>query len=60
MQGTPEMVYAACQRCHRISGRDFIVGAGCELSPLTPPENLRAMVAYAREHQPGDFGPLES
>ena len=23
-----------------------------ELSPRTPPENLRAMVAYAREHRP--------
>jgi MtaA/CmuA family methyltransferase len=61
MQGTPETVYAACRRCHEISGPDFIVGAGCELSPLTPPENLRAMVAYAREHRPEDCGvPSES
>ena len=56
MQGTPETVYAACRRCHEISGPDFIVGAGCELSPLTPPENLRAMVAYAREHRPEECG----
>lgn len=56
MQGTPEKVYAACRRCHEICGRHFIVGAGCEISPLTPPENLRAMVAYAREHRPEDFG----
>ena len=58
MQGTPETVYAACRRCHEIAGRDFIVGAGCELSPLTPPENLRAMVAYAREHRPEDCGAM--
>ncbi len=54
--GTPEQVYAACQRCHDTCGASFIVGAGCEISPLTPPENLRAMVAYAREHQPGNHG----
>lgn len=51
-EGTPESVYAACGRCHEICGRYHIVGAGCELSPRTPPENLRAMVAYAREHRP--------
>jgi len=51
-EGTPEKVYEACRRCHTISGRYHIVGAGCEISPLTPPENLRAMIAYAREHTP--------
>ena len=51
-EGTPEMVYEACRRCHQICGRYHIVGAGCEISPRTPPENLRAMVAYAREHCP--------
>jgi uroporphyrinogen-III decarboxylase len=30
------------------------VGSGCEVSPATPPENLRAMLAYAREHKPED------
>ena len=52
LEGTPERVYEACRRCHETSGKYFIVGAGCEISPLTPPENVRAMVAYAREHQP--------
>ncbi|MDI1250985.1 MAG: uroporphyrinogen decarboxylase family protein [Lacunisphaera sp.] len=56
LQGTPEQVYEACRKCHQISGRYHIVSAGCELSPLTPPENLRAMMAYAREHQPGEHG----
>lgn len=53
-EGTPERVYAACRRCHQICGRYHIVGAGCEISPRTPPENLRAMIAYAREHRPED------
>ncbi len=26
-----------------------------QISPLTPPENLRAMIAYARDHRPGDY-----
>jgi MtaA/CmuA family methyltransferase len=52
LEGTPESVYEACRRCHEICGRYHIVGAGCEVSPLTPPANLRAMFAYAREHRP--------
>lgn len=55
-EGTPERVYEACRRCHRTCGPYHIVGAGCEISPRTPPENLRAMIAYAREHKPGDAG----
>lgn len=54
LQGTPEQVYEACRRCHRTCGPHFIVGAGCEISPFTPPENLRAMLAYARDHRPQD------
>ncbi len=56
LEGTPEQVYEACRRCHEISGKYFIVGAGCEISPLTPPDNLRAMIRYAREHRPEDCG----
>ena len=55
LQGTPKQVYEACRLCHRICGTYFIVGAGCEISPLTPPENLRAMMAYARHHKPEDY-----
>ena len=52
LDGTPEEVYEACRRCHQIAGRFHIVGGGCEVSPRTPPENLRAMVQYARDHGP--------
>ncbi len=51
-QGTPDSVYADCARCHNTCGRYHIVNAGCELSPMTPDENLRAMVRYAQEHKP--------
>ena len=52
MEGTPDKVYQACRRCHEICGRYHIVGAGCEVSPRTPPDNLRAMIQYARDHRP--------
>lgn len=54
LSGTPEDVYAAAAECHRVCGSKHIVGTGCEVSPETPPENLRALVAYAHEHRPTD------
>lgn len=50
LNGTPGEVYDAAARCHAACGCQFIVGSGCEVSPLTPPENLRALVRYAQEH----------
>ena len=55
LEGTPERVEAAARRCHEICGSYHIVGAGCEVSPLTPPENLRAMIRYASQHKPQSF-----
>jgi MtaA/CmuA family methyltransferase len=52
MNGTPEIVSRAARRCHEICGRYHVVGAGCEVSPRTPPENLRAMVEYGLTHTP--------
>ncbi len=54
LTGTPEEVYAAAAECHRVCGPNHVVGTGCEVAPETPPENLRALVAYARDHAPGD------
>jgi MtaA/CmuA family methyltransferase len=54
LEGAPQEVYEASRRCHRTCGRFHIVGCGCEVSPMTSPDNLRAMVRYAREHQPED------
>jgi uroporphyrinogen-III decarboxylase len=55
LEGIPEEVYGASRRCHKTCGRFHIVGTGCEMPPATRPENLRAMVRYAREHQPEEF-----
>jgi MtaA/CmuA family methyltransferase len=50
LTGAPGEVQEAAAACHRACGRHFIVGTGCEISPDTPPDNLRALVAYARAH----------
>jgi MtaA/CmuA family methyltransferase len=50
--GDPSEVTAAITECHRQAGVRFIVGAGCEVPRGTPPENLRALCAYAHTHQP--------
>ena len=39
-------------RRDRDAGAPFIVGAGCEVPRDTPPDNLRALCAYAHTHQP--------
>jgi len=52
LTGSPEQVYAAAADCHRICGPNHVVGTGCEVAPETPPENLHALVAYARDHAP--------
>lgn len=57
LTGSPEEVYAAAADCHRICGPRHIVGTGCEVAPETPPENLRALVAYARDHAPAEVPP---
>ena len=54
LTGSPEEVYAAAAECHRICGPNHVVGTGCEVAPETPPENLRALVAYGRDHAPAD------
>jgi MtaA/CmuA family methyltransferase len=55
LEGTPEKDYEDCKTCLQICGKYHIVGTGCEVSPLTPPENLHAMMPYAREHRPEEF-----
>lgn len=55
LTGTPDEVYADAGRCHRLSGPRHIVGTGCEVPPEAPPENLAALVAYARDHRPEEM-----
>jgi MtaA/CmuA family methyltransferase len=49
--GTPDQIYAAVAECHRQAGDRYIVGPGCEVPRDTPHENLRALVAYAKEYR---------
>jgi len=55
LEGDPEQVYAASRRCHATCGKFHIVGTGCEVPPMTPPQNLHAMVRYSCEHRPEEF-----
>jgi MtaA/CmuA family methyltransferase len=48
--GSPESVTRAIAECHRMAGKRYIVGAGCEVCRDTPAENLHALRRYAREH----------
>lgn len=50
--GTPETVSAAIAECHRQAGPRWIAGAGCEVVRDTPPENVHALAAYARNFSP--------
>jgi MtaA/CmuA family methyltransferase len=56
LSGSPSQVYDAAAKCHSVAtlpagGGGFIVGSGCDVAPMTPPENLRALIRYAREHK---------
>jgi uroporphyrinogen-III decarboxylase len=47
--GTQEQVREAVAECHRQAGPRYIVGAGCEVPPDTPPANLLALARYAQD-----------
>jgi MtaA/CmuA family methyltransferase len=49
--GSPDDVTAAAAECYRQAGPRYIVGAGCEVPPDTPPSNLLALSRYA-QNQP--------
>lgn len=46
--GRPETIRQALAECRRQAGDRYIVGAGCEVPRGTPPENVRAMLEFAR------------
>jgi uroporphyrinogen decarboxylase len=51
LQGTPDSVRVAAQRCIRQAGggRGFVLGSGCIVPRYTAIENLQEMVRVARE-----------
>lgn len=46
----PEEVRNALNKCHHQAASRYIVGAGCEVPPGTPPENLLTMTEYAKNN----------
>ena len=45
LAGTPADIRATVHRTYDEVGNPFMVGAGCEIPPGTPNENLRALCA---------------
>lgn len=43
LQGTPQIIRQAVRQRYQSVGNPFLVNAGCEIPPDTPPENLRAL-----------------
>jgi MtaA/CmuA family methyltransferase len=52
LNGEPAGIREGLAACRREAGDRFVVGAGCEIPRGTPPENLRALVDYARSAGP--------
>jgi len=50
--GDPKSIQEKLAACHRDAGPRYIAGAGCEVVRDTPEDNVRALVDYAKCHQP--------
>ena len=48
LRGTPESVEREARRVIEQTGGRLVLGSGCEVSPLTPVENVRTLVRAAR------------
>jgi len=48
LHSDPERIRRDLATCHRQAGPRYVVAAGCEVPPGTPPANLRALVEYVR------------
>jgi MtaA/CmuA family methyltransferase len=56
LQGTPEEVREAAQRCIEAAGIRFILSPGCELPRDTPYENVYALIDAAKEFSAAPSG----
>jgi len=46
--GTPDQISTALAECRHQAGSRYILGAGCEVPPDTPPANLLVLTKYAK------------
>ncbi|MCL2116916.1 MAG: uroporphyrinogen decarboxylase family protein [Planctomycetaceae bacterium] len=46
--GTPELIVEKLAECRAAAGANSIITAGCEVPRGTPPENMHALVVFAR------------
>ena len=46
--GTPETVWQALAQCRSDAGGRYVIGAGCEIPPGTPPANVKVFAEFAR------------
>lgn len=53
VKGTPELVRQKAYKCEAGAGPRYILGAGCELPPETPPANVHALREYAARERSG-------
>lgn len=49
-QGAPDQILRVVADCHRQAGSRYILGAGCEVPPQTPAENMQVLFQYAQSH----------
>ncbi|MFQ5631480.1 MAG: uroporphyrinogen decarboxylase family protein [bacterium] len=49
LNGNEQDVQAEATRRHKICGRYHIISPGCEVAPMTPDENIRALVQYSKQ-----------
>jgi uroporphyrinogen-III decarboxylase len=52
MSSTPGAIARLLAERHAQGGSRWVVAAGCEIPAATPPENVDALVAYARSTRP--------
>ena len=54
LNSNPESIVDRLAECHRLAGDRYVVGAGCEISAVTPDDNLRAFAAYGHRSPSGN------
>ena len=46
LHGSVDDVLTSASRCRQVCGERHVISPGCEVAPLTPPENVHALVDF--------------